>query len=42
MEIESPVEETAMLEEKNIEAMEETTESAWIEESQADVSAAKI
>lgn len=40
MEIEGPVEETAVLEEKNIEAMEERAETAWIEESQADVSAA--
>ncbi|WHF26081.1 DNA translocase FtsK [Bacillus altitudinis] len=40
MEIESPVEETAMLEENEVEAAEETTEAAWIEESQADVSAA--
>ncbi|MDG2703042.1 DNA translocase FtsK, partial [Vibrio parahaemolyticus] len=39
MEIESPVEETAMLEEKNIEAMEERAEAARIEESQVDVSA---
>ncbi|MEH7295725.1 MULTISPECIES: DNA translocase FtsK [Bacillus] len=40
MEIESPVEETAMLEENEVEAMEKTTEGAWIEESQADVSVA--
>lgn len=40
MEIESPVEETAVLEENEVEAMEETTEAAWIEESQTDVSAA--
>lgn len=40
MEIESPVEETAMLEENEVEVMEEITEAAWIEESQADVSVA--